>query len=86
MHIFLHLKFNDIELLGGVHMGMTPRIRPIVEEETDVLQIRLDEIPESTVAVLAAATDRFIKQILMQPGGREMIEAQIEARRRRLQK
>lgn len=50
---------------------------PPMGELTDSIHINVDEIPDHMRDELAAATLDFIRGILRQPGGREMLDANV---------
>lgn len=50
-------------------------------ELTDSIHINVDEIPDHVRDELAAATLDMVRGILVQPGGREMLDAKIRKRK-----
>lgn len=57
---------------------------PPLGEQTNSIHINVDEIPDYVRDELATATLDLIRGILRQPGGREMLNAKIEERKKQL--
>lgn len=56
---------------------------PPLGELTDSIHINVDEIPDHVRDEFAAAVLDMVRGILAQPGGREMLDAKTEERKRR---
>lgn len=55
----------------------------VVYERVDKVELDVNLIPDHVRDELAAATLEFVRNTLRQPGGREMLDARIEARKAR---
>ena len=53
---------------------------PPLGEQTAVVHINVDEIPDHIRAALAESTLELIRNILRQPGGREALDAKTKER------
>lgn len=56
---------------------------PPLGELTDFIHINVDEIPDHARDALAESTLELVRSILRQPGGREMLDAKTEERKKR---